>query len=133
MRARVEKRSVLGWNKSPSLSLVIPPNPTPYPSLLGTSFWRSTCANHVIWTNTIYQDEIFTLQYLIPHYPIKMRFSPIMHLSIMTSKMVFLMEPILVHMQIVMKMIQIIHLIMKLCMKMNMDTTFQLRRNKLHN
>ena len=59
MRARVEKRSVLGWNKSPSLSLVIPPNPTPYPSLLGTSFWRSTCANHVIWTNTIYQDEIF--------------------------------------------------------------------------
>ena len=55
----------------------------------------------------------FTLQYFIPNYLINMRFSPIMQLLRLTPKLVYLMEPILFHMQLVTKMIQIIHLGMK--------------------
>ena len=44
----------------------------------------------------------------------------------MTSKLVLLMGTILFHMQIATKVIQIIHLLMKLCMKMDLNTTLQL-------
>ena len=47
--------------------------------------------------------KYFTHQSLIPNYHIKIRFSPIMQISKMTSKRVFFMGIILVHIQIVTK------------------------------
>ena len=68
----------------------------------------------------------FTLQYFIPYYLINMRFSPIMQLLRLTPKLVYLMEPILFHMQLVTKIIQIIHLGMKLYMEMDLNTKLYL-------
>ena len=67
----------------------------------------------------------FTFQYLIPHYHTKIRFSSIMQISRLTSKLVFLMEHIL-NMQVVTRVIQIIYLGMKIYMGMNLNTTFQI-------
>ena len=67
--------------------------------------------------------KYFNPQSLILHFPINMRFSPIMYLFRLTSKLVFLTELILVHMQLVTKMIQITNIIMKLHMKINLNTT----------
>ena len=68
----------------------------------------------------------FTIHYLIPHYLINMRFLTIIQVSRLTSKQVLLMEPILVHMQLVTKIIQIIYLGMKLFMEKNLNTALQL-------
>ena len=75
----------------------------------------------------------FILQSFILQYPIKMKLSPIMQILRLTSKLVFLINLILVHMQLVTKMIQITHLVMKLCLEMNLNTTLQLWRKIFHN
>ena len=67
--------------------------------------------------------KYFALQSLIPNYPSKMRLSPIMQLLILTSKLVLLMEPIIVNMQIVTKTIHIIHIVIKIYIEMNLNTT----------
>ena len=46
-------------NLSTSSDIVIPSKLAPSPSPFVLSHWRRTCANHEIWTNTIYQDELF--------------------------------------------------------------------------
>ena len=70
--------------------------------------------------------KFFTPRSFIPHFPIKNIFLIIMQKSILTSKLVFLMGLILVHIQIVIKVIHTIHIGMKLCIETNMKITWQL-------
>ena len=75
----------------------------------------------------------FTLLSFIFHHIIKDIFLLIMHPSRLTSKLILLMGPIVVHMQMVTKVIQKIHLRMKLWTEMNLDTTLQQWRKRLNN
>ena len=77
--------------------------------------------------------KYFTNHYLIPNYTTKIILSPIIHLLILNSKLVLLMELIPVHMHLVTKVIHIIHLGMKLSTEINLDTTLQLQRKIFHN
>ena len=88
-------------------TLVLTPNAATYPSPLGPFLWESNRVNRINWNSNRYQDELFfTLQYLIPHSLINIIFSLIIQISRLTSKPVLSMVPILVHMQIVTKVIR---------------------------
>ena len=77
--------------------------------------------------------KYFTLHSLIPNCPINMILLPKVQLLRLTFKLVFLMEPILVYMWIVTKVIHIIHIVMKIFMVMNLNTTVKILINRLHN
>ena len=60
--------------------------------------------------------KYFTLQYLEYHYSVRMIISPIIHILILNSKLIFLMKLFLVHMHQFTKTTQTIHIGMNLCM-----------------
>ena len=72
--------------------------------------------------------KYFTLQSLIPNYPIKMRFLPIMQLFILTSKIFLFTGKITLHVQLVTKLIRTIHIEMKLCIEINLNNILHLWR-----